>query len=314
MFSNFGGNEMKKITLLGLLVFLILFSYGCEKLPEFMRFGKPALPKKAKRPVVVEGTVLATIGDRVITLEEFNEKLEALPEQFRKQYQESPEGKRQFLDYLINRELLIKEALSRRLDNDEEVARVMAAFKEQILFEKLQQVEMNKIKITPQEIEEYYNMYKQAFAEPEERKIRIIVLKTDEEAKAILIELLKGADFSQMARQKSVEASAKDGGMIGFIARKTPFTPPEKKTVSQQVEETAFSLSLGDVSNVVKGPEGYYLIKVEEIKPAKERSLSEVSEDIKQVLLSAAYSQNLEVLLERLREETKPEIREWLLK
>lgn len=304
-----------KLVIYLLAVVVLSITLGCEKISEFFRFGKPKVEKEyeAKPPKVIKGEVLAKINDRVIILEEFNEKRNALPAEV-KEFYSGVEGAKRFLDFLINRELLIQEALARRLDLDETVVKIMEAFREQILFERVQGVEMEKISVASREVEDYYNAYREVFKEPEERRVREIVFSSEDDAKLALIELLRGADFATMARERSIATSAKDGGDLGFIVRKTPFTPADKKTTFPRLENTAFSLSVGDTSSVFKGPDGYYIVKVEEIKEAKERILQEVYDEIEEAILAMKRERAIEELLTRLRKEAKIEINDWLLR
>lgn len=300
-----------------IVIITLVFSLpllGCEKLPEFLKFGRPKEVEVAKSPPSVEeGEVLARVNDRVITLEEFNQRIEALPEELKDIYLKDPEAKSAFLDELINRELLIKEAIDRRLDQDEGVARLITAFKDQILVETIIARESEKVKVIPAEVENFFNVYKDRFVVPEERKVRTIVLATDEEAKSVLIELLRGVDFAALAKEKSIGPAKENGGDIGFIVRKTAFTPPDKKTMFAQFEEVAFSLDLGRVSSIVKGPDGYYIIKLEEKKEAKQRTLYEVWDDLEKEILVMKQRQVIAELVDNLRKKAKVEIRKVLL-
>lgn len=301
------------------VIVTILFVLGCEKMPEWLRFGKRRAEEKyePKPTKVVKGEVLAKINDRVITLEEFNEKRNALLGEM-KEFYSGAEGARMFLEFLINRELLISEALDRRLDQDETVMKIMEAFEEQILFERIQRMEMEKASVTSPEVEDYYKSYREVFKEPEERSVRAVVLATESDAKLALIELLKGADFITMARERSIAPSAKDGGDLGFIVRKTPFTPAGKKTMFPRFAEAAFSLSIGDISSIFKGPDGYYIVKLEEVKEAKQRSLEDVYSEIEEGLLTMKRERAIEALMTRLKREAekrgKIEVNDWLLR
>lgn len=293
---------------------LSLSLLGCEKLPDFLKFGRPKEVKVAEVPPrVEEGEVLARINDRVITLEEFNQRIEALPEELKDIYLKDPEAKSAFLDELINRELLIKEAIDRRLDQDEEVARLITAFKDQILFETIIARASEKVKVIPAEVESFFNVYKDRFVVPEERRVRTIMLATEEEAKSVLIELLKGVDFATLAKEKSIGPAKEKGGDIGFIVRKTAVTPPDKKMMFPQFEQAAFSLDLGRVSSIVKGPDGYYILKLEEKKEAKQRTLYEVWDDLEKEILVMKQRQVIAELVDNLRKKAKVEIHKVLL-
>ncbi len=291
---------------------------GCEKLPDFLRFDRYfTSQEKAEKAVSKEpaagkvvpaakGPVLARANDRIITLDDFNETFEALPQEIKDAYLKSPQGKIGFLYELVDRELLIEEALDRKLDQSQEVVKLIKDFKSQVLYNKVLSMEVEKIKTTPEEVTDYYNSFKADFTQPEEREVRVIVLPNEADTRTVLIQLLEGGDFAALAREKSIGPNKSDGGKIGFIVKKTPLTPADKKTVFPKFEELAFSLDAGATSNIFKGPQGYYIIKVDKIKAPIQQPLSERWNDIEEALQLTKQRQVLIGLLNRLREEAKP--------
>ena len=91
-----------------------------------------------------------------------------------------------------------------------------------------------------------------------EIRARHILLKTKEEAESILVELSEGADFSQLASQKSIGPSASNGGDLGFFTR---------ESMVPDFSQVAFALTPGEVSKPVKTKFGWHVIKLEEIRP-----------------------------------------------
>jgi parvulin-like peptidyl-prolyl isomerase len=130
---------------------------------------------------------------------------------------------------------------------------------------------------------------------------------TEAEAKDILIQLLQGQDFATLAKERSKSASAKDGGDMGFI---------QKGKASAQFDAAVFSDSLetGKISSIFKGPEGYYIIKLEAKRGGKEKSLSEMWEDIKRGLTFLKQQQAIEDLIGKLSRDAKIEIYEGEIK
>ncbi|MEM2447208.1 MAG: peptidylprolyl isomerase [Candidatus Bathyarchaeia archaeon] len=91
---------------------------------------------------------------------------------------------------------------------------------------------------------------------------RHILLNTEEEAKNILERLRKGEDFASLARQYSQDEFTRElGGDLGFFPKGLSGLPPE-------LEEVAFSLAPGQISEVVKSYYGYHIIQVLEKDPA----------------------------------------------
>jgi peptidyl-prolyl cis-trans isomerase C len=280
---------------------------GCEKfIPSQTKKSTPK--KETKLQLPVEGTVIAKVNNLVITLEDLNQEIErynTLVSETRPELKIDTRDKK--IDYLknelIRKLLLYQEALDRGLDSHRDVLRALEKTKQDLLVMQLIKEETEKIEVSSQEIENYYNLYKEQLKEPEERNIREIVVPTEAEARDILIQLLQGQDFATLARQYSRSPSAKEGGDLGFITKGKKFA---------QFDEVAFSdaLDVGKVSNIFKGPDGYYIIKLEAKRGGKQRSLSEMWDDIKRVLTFLKQQQKIEELVSNLSRNARIEIYE----
>jgi peptidyl-prolyl cis-trans isomerase C len=292
------------------MIFVIIFLtsvLGCEKFSSLLT-KKPISKKETKPQVPIKGTVIAKVNDLVITLEDLNEEIErynALVSESRPELKVDTRDKK--INYLknefIRRLLLYQEALDRGLENNEEVLKGLEKTKQDLLVMQLIKEETEKIEISSKEIEDYYNLYKEQLKEPEERNIREIMVPTEAEARDILIQLLQGQDFATLAKQYSRAPSAKDGGDLGFITKGKKFS---------QFDEVAFSeaLEVGKISNIFRGPDGYYIIKLEAKRGGKQRSLSEMWDDIKRVLTFVKQQQKIDELISKLSTKAKIEIYE----
>jgi parvulin-like peptidyl-prolyl isomerase len=219
---------------------------------------------------------------------------------------------KQKVDYLknevIRRVLLYQAALAKGLDRKEEVIKALEKTKQDLLVMELVRQEAEKIDVSSAEVEDYYNTYKEQLKEPEERQIREIVVSTEAEAKDILIQLLQGADFATLAKERSKSASAKDGGDLGFISKGKKFA---------QFDNVGFSdtLEVGKTSNIFKGSDGsYYILKLEGKRGGKQKSLSEMWDDIKRGLTFLKQQQRIETLITNLSKDAKLEIYEGEIK
>jgi parvulin-like peptidyl-prolyl isomerase len=246
-------------------------------------------------------------------LEELNQEIEGFNSLVSA---EKPEAKittrDQKIDYLkkemIRRVLLYQDALIKRLDKKEEVIQALEKTRQDLLVMELVKQETGGMEVSSKEIEDYYNTYKEELKEPEQRQVLEIAVPNEQEAKEILIQLLQGGDFATLARERSKAASAKSGGNLGFI---------QKGQKSAQFDEVAFSdaLEVGKTSNIFKGPDGlYYILKLEAKSGGKQKSLSDLWDDIKRGLLFLKQQKKLDDLIGKLSREAKIEVFEGEIK
>lgn len=289
-----------------IFIFSLSLFLGCDKIASVLGPGKKTKPAAT---VEVQGTVVARVNNIPITLEDLNAEIEAYNNLMTAN--NHPEAKitsaEQKLAYLKNelvpRVLLYQEALDRGIDRDAEVLSALEKYRRELLVLKLQVKENEKIEVGSKEIEDYYNTYKEQLKEPEERQVREIVVPAEQEAKEIMIQLLQGADFATLASQRSKSASSAKGGDLGFI---------KKGEKDQQFDDVAFSdtLDVGRISNIFRGSAGYYILKLEAKRGGKQKSLSELWDDIKKGLTFLKQQKSLEDLIGKLSTEAKIEIQE----
>jgi foldase protein PrsA len=125
---------------------------------------------------------------------------------------------------------------------------------------------------TEAELTAYFNENKAKYDQDEEVNVSHILLKTEDEAKAVLAELAKGADFAKLAKEKSEDPGSKDnGGEIGFAA---------KGQLVKEFEDAAFKLKPGEISGIVKTQYGYHIIKGIEHRMPKSAVYSDVKKQV----------------------------------
>lgn len=250
-------------------------------------------------PTVPPETVVLTVGDVKITAAQFDQIVSTLPPQV----QASARGpnRRQFADNLVKVFVLAQEGKRRKLDET-------PAFKTQLQVQTanaLASTTYDQIgkdaKIDEAEVRKYYEEHK---GESERVHARHILVRvqgapmpvrpgqkelTDAEALAKAQELRKkiagGASFETVAREDSDDAtSGMNGGDLGFFGH-NQMVPP--------FEAAAFSLKVGELSEPVKSPFGYHIIKVE---GKESKTFEEMRPDIEKKMRPEAAQKALDAL------------------
>ena len=246
-------------------------------------------------------TILASFSGQTITLGEFDQLWEEVPEEYKLQLDKS-----MVLDQMISEKLLIQEAKNMGLEEDNAVLEQIKKMTEQILVQVLIEREiLDKIDVNDEEVSEYYEQNKDSFTEKEQIHLYNILVETEEEANVILEQLTTGGDFSEIAIEKSTGPSAAQGGDLGYLT---------KGTIIPEIEEVVFTLEVEELSEVVKSDYGFHILKITEKKPETVKTLEEVKEEIIQTLLPVKQKDAFDSLLEELKGKSEIEINEEALK
>lgn len=254
-----------------------------------------------------EEKVIARIDDEVITVDEFKKEIERLPLNMKILVAEE-KGKRDYLDRLILKRLLLREAKKEGIEKTKEFQEKLKDIKDSLLIETLLGKKMRSdVKISDEEARAYYEKNKEAFKRGVEINTRHILLKTEEEAREIQKRLLAGEDFVELAKKYSVDPNAKiTGGELGFHP---------KGTLLPEYEEAAFKLKrVGEVSGIVRTPLGFHIIRLEGIRPSSVVPFEEMKDFIKQRLIEEKQGEIIEKYVEDLKKKAKIIVYEEYLK
>ncbi|MCX5709654.1 MAG: peptidyl-prolyl cis-trans isomerase [Candidatus Omnitrophica bacterium] len=291
-------------------LFIAVSLTGCDKIGLFQ--GKKAAVNISLGSEVKSGTVVAKVNNEVITQDDLDQDINvynsSVPEDKPELKITTKEQKVNHLkNDLIRRTLLAQDAADKGLDRNEDVTRVLQKTRQELLLMVLVKQIAETTDVSSAEIEDYYNKYKDQLKDPEQREIREIVVGSEQDARDILIQLLQGADFASLAKEKSKSASAKNGGDLGYV---------KKGTKSVQFDAVAFAdtLDVGRVSSVFKTPDGYCIIKLEAKKGGQQKSLTDMWEDIKKGLTFLKQQQKLDDLVGKLSSSARIEIYEGKIK
>jgi len=259
--------------------------------------------QELNQPKPLTGNELARVGGWTITLDEFNERLAALKEVLPDFDTNNLEAKKLILDELVRQQLLVEEAEKSGLAKNEDIVAAVEEFRRTLIVREIAKNLTENIMVSDEEAKTFYEERKDQIIDPSEYRVREIVLKDQIKANEILVEVLKGSDFSELAKLNSISDSASKGGDLGFITQE-PF--PEMAT-------EILALKAGETSNVFKGPQGYYIIKLEEIKVGKTIPFDEIKKEIIQSQTLLKQQEAILGHIDQIRQKIPVEVREDLL-
>jgi peptidyl-prolyl cis-trans isomerase C len=200
----------------------------------------------------------------------------------------------QLVAYLIDVTILAQAAAAKKLEAAPDFAPRLAYAKNKVLMELL----LNDVTKTAQSEAEMKKLYEESVAkiQPEEEvRARHILVKTEAEAKDVLAKLKGGADFEKLAREISVDPSAKtNGGDLEYFT---------KGQMVAEFSDAAFKLNKGELSEPVKSQFGFHVIKVEDKRQKPVPTYESVKDQVAAFVVRKAQAE----LVMKLRQDAKIE-------
>lgn len=215
---------------------------------------------------------LATVNGKVITDEDLNSLVSNLPLQQRDTLLKDPNTRQQLIENLVDQELMVQEATTKKIENSKEYRDAYNSFRRQALVSGLVKKELAP-KVTDAVVKDYFTKNKYKYSGDQVRAFHILV-STEAEAEKIFKEVsAPGADFQKIAEQSSKDPSVKvNRGDLGFFGR---------DQLDPAFTDAAFTTKVGQISEPVKSSFGYHIIKVIERKPGKTPDFSEVEQKVR---------------------------------
>ncbi len=211
-------------------------------------------------------------GDRVVGIVDGDEirtfEVEMLYQGLPQQYRQLPRQVlyAQLLDRLVQRKLAARAARQAGLNDDVEVKRRMAFLGDAVLQERFLLLRI-RATLTDARLRAAYEKMTAGLPAGEDIRASHILMKTEEEAKAVIAELATGADFAATAKARSTGPSASNGGDLGFFG---------KDEMVKEFAEAAFALETGAITQTpVKTQFGWHVIQLEERRQAAPPSFEE---------------------------------------
>lgn len=178
---------------------------------------------------------------------------------------------------LIQRELLRQDALRLKLNKHPEFIRKLKGMRNNLLMEMVMHDYLEKHPIDDTVLKNKYDMLI-VHLKADEYQVRHILVKSEDEAKAIIAELAEGKAFGKLASEKSEDASAEEGGDLGWITQSS--VVPMFGAALKKLEKGKYT------KNPVKSKFGWHIIQLDDVRPMALPSFKSVKERIRSVLQS----------------------------
>jgi peptidyl-prolyl cis-trans isomerase C len=205
-----------------------------------------------------------------------------------------PEQKRDYLiNYLVDVIVLSQAAENQKLADRPDVKHRLAFDHNRLLMESLLQ-DAGKAALSDEAEHKVYDEAIKQVKNEEEVHARHILVPTEDEAKAILAQLKGGADFATLAKEKSKDPGAAEGGDLGYFT---------KEQMVPEFAEVAFKLDKGQLSDPVKTQFGWHIIKVEDKRIKPTPTFEQVKPQIENYVAHRAQAE----LVENLRKSATVE-------
>jgi parvulin-like peptidyl-prolyl isomerase len=221
--------------------------------------------------------ILAQVAEDPITLLDVERMILQMPKQFRQIYTNT-KAREDLLKNLIEHKLFAKAAKEANLDRAPEIRHKIQAAVDRTLSQEFQKKISQGISVSETELRAYYEKFSQSFTMPAQIKIQEIVVAGEDQARRIMAQLEAGEDFGEIARKKSIGATAQSGGQLGWFG---------KGRLDPAVDQAGFELTVGEISEIIKIRRGYHIIKLIEKRPARQQPFESVKSRIHSVLQEA---------------------------
>lgn len=169
---------------------------------------------------------------------------------------------------------------------------------------KMKKILEPRIDTDEETIRAYYEENRDQFAtSPEQVRASHILLSTKEKAEEVLEDLNNGADFAELAKYESEDEATRDkGGDLGYF---------ERGEMHQEFEDAAFSLEVGETSDIVETESGFHIIRVTDKKEAVVPPYEEIQEKVRETYMAEQMQIEMQEWIAEIKEDAN--VRNYLL-
>jgi len=270
----------------------LLASAAATCLAAILMAGQPVRAQDANAVIAKVNGAEIRQSDLAIAEEELAPSLQQL----------DPASRRESLiSFLIDMKIVAKAAEDKKVGDSAQFKQRLAFARNRLLMDSILADE-GKAAVTDDAMKKVYEEATKQASGEKEVHARHILVQTEDEAKAIKAELDKGADFAKLAKEKSKDPGAADGGDLGFFT---------KEQMVPEFSAVAFALEPGKISDPVKSQFGWHVIKVEEKRDRKPPDFDQVKGQIQAFVTRKAQAEYVTKLrtaakIERLDKPAEP--------
>ncbi len=210
------------------------------------------------------------------------EKIDAQLDKFKKRFKSEQEYKA-----AIEKENTTEEKVRARIEKE---LLAQAAFTMNVT---------EKAKMSDPALKEFYEKNPAKFKQPESVKLRIISVKDDKKATDILAMIKKGDDFAEIASNFSEDSYRIKGGDAGYL---------HKGRMLPEIDEAAFKMKVGEVSDIIRAESNHFIIKVEDRKPEQQMTFEQTKDKLRKELETERAGELKQKWMDSLRSKAKIEI------
>jgi len=234
---------------------------------------------------------LAKVNDDVLTVSEFAKSLKEV---------KNRKNLLRLVNNWIERKLVDQEALSRKYYLKSPLKEKINRYKEQLMRRVfIGTTIVPDIKVDDGKLKDFYNSHRERYRTPAKYKIQQITLKDRAEAEAVLKELREGADFSWVAMNKSRDAHASNGGVVGWF---------EKSAMPEKIQKAIEGLNPGDISPIIKDDDSFIIVKLMDYRKGTIRPFEQVKSLVYEQYMNREINKRLKEYVAKLRKDATIEI------
>ncbi len=242
--------------------------------------------------------VTAKVGEYEITREMVENIINTIPEENRVPFL-TPDGRKKILDEIVQTTLFADAARKKGIDKESAVqTRLQYVQTEYLAREFFRRHLADLPDISESDLEAYYKSHLSEFKPPEEVQARHILVGTEAEANKIMQSLKEGADFADLAKKKSIDPAAANGGKLEAMGGGV-WLP--KGTFEKSFEFALFKLGKGEIGGPLKTQFGWHIIKVDDKRQPETPAFVQVRGMIKNRLMEERNAKLMAELLDQLK-------------